>query len=208
MRFFLAASLALLLLPPVALAQSLQRPVEFYFDEDARTTRPVAAVQGDDEAAQQRLLRMIERNERSANEAQAQLAHIAMESGRGELGRALYDQLLANIGRSALRHSVHWNYGWDLFRAGDPAGALAQWQSAVSNRPQNPEWQPPTFALALWRLDRRDEARDWYAAAVRTWPNRWANPDLAALLPDWREDERATLAEVHEAWAADPPAWP
>ena len=210
MRFVLAAGLglALLLLPLLATAQSLQRPAEFYFDEDTRTTRPLAAVEGDDEAAQARLLRMIERNERGANEAQAQLAHIALESGRAELGRALYDQLLDSIGRSPLRNAVHWNYGWDLYRAGDPSGALVQWLAAVSNRPQNPEWQPSAFALALWTLDRRDEARDWYAAAVRTWPGRWSDPDLAALLPDWREQERATLAEVHAAWVEDPPGWP
>jgi len=208
MRFILLASLALLLLPAVASAQTLPKPAEFYFDEDLRTARAVTAVEGDDEAAQQRLLRMIERNERGANEAQAQLAHIAMESGRGELGRALYGQLLDSLGRNTLRNSVHWNYGWDLYRAGDAAGALGQWLAAAANRPQSPEWQPPTFALALWQLERRDEARAWYAAAVRTWPGRWTNPDLAALLPGWREDERAVLADVHAAWAEDPPAWP
>lgn len=207
MRFILLASLALLL-PAVASAQTLPKPAEFYFDEDVRTARAVIAVEGDDEAAQQRLLRMIERNERGADEAQAQLAHIAMESGRSELGRALYGQLLASLGRTGLRNSVHWNYGWDLYRAGDTAGALEQWLAAGASRPQNPEWQPPTFALALWQLERRDEARDWYAAAVRTWPGRWTNPDLAALLPGWREDERAVLADVHAAWVEDPPVWP
>ena len=208
MRFILAASLALLFLPSVASGQALPRPAEFYFDEDVRTTRPVTAVQGDDEAAQQRLLRMIERSERNANQAQAQLARIAMETGRAELGRALYDQLLADLGRGVLRNSVHWNYGWDLYREGDASSALEQWMAAALNRPQNPEWVPPTFALALWGLDRRDEARAWYAAAVRTWPQRWTSPDLEALLPDWREAERAVLGEVHAAWAEDPPDWP
>lgn len=208
MRFILGASLVLLLLPSVAVGQAVPRPAEFYFDEDARTTRPVTAVQGDDEAAQERLLRMVERNERNASQAQGQLAHIAMASGRVELGHALYGQLLDSLGRSALRYSVHWNYGWDLYRSGDTAAALEQWLAATYNRPNNPEWQPPTFALALWQLERRDEATQWYAAAVRTWPERWSNPDLAALLPDWREEERAVLAQVHAAWVADPPAWP
>jgi len=27
-------------------------------------------------------------------------------------------------------------------------------------------------------------------------------------LPQWRDDERATLGEVQQAWAAAPPAWP
>lgn len=208
MRSIIGAALALLLLPSAASGQTVPRPAEFYFDEDVRTTRPVTAVRGDDEAAQQRLLRMIERNDRNADQAQAQLAHIAMQAGRGELGRALYDQVLETMGRGALRDSVRWSYGWDLYRSGATAEALEQWVAAAENRPQNPEWQPPTFALALWQLERHDEARDWYAAAVRTWPGRWSNPDLAALLPDWREEERAVLAQVHAAWAEDPPAWP
>jgi hypothetical protein len=32
--------------------------------------------------------------------------------------------------------------------------------------------------------------------------------NYAQLLPQWREDERASLAEVQQAWAAAPPAWP
>jgi hypothetical protein len=49
----------------------------------------------------------------------------------------------------------------------------------------------------------------WYAAAVRTWPDQWgAGADFAKLLPAWRDDERATLADVQAAWQAKPPAWP
>lgn len=191
-----------------ASAQQLPRPAEFYFDEDERIARPLVAVDGDDEASQQQLLRMIQRNDRNSQVAQAQLAHIAMTQGRGELGRGLYDQLLQDMGRTTQRNAVHWNYGWDLYRDGDVAGALEQWLAAASNRPRNPEWVPVTFALALWQLERRDEARQWYAAAVRTWPGRWSNPDLAALLPEWQEEERAVLAQVHAAWQQDPPAWP
>lgn len=208
MRLHIAFGLALLAMAFAASAQQLPKPAEFYFDEDERVARPLVAVEGDDEASQQQLLRMIQRNDRNRHAAQAQLAHIAITSGRGELGRSLYTQLLDDMGRHALRPSVHWNYGWDLYRDGDVEGALEQWLAASSSRPRYPEWVPATFALALWRLDRRDEARDWYAAAVRTWPGRWSQPDLAALLPDWREDERAVLAEVHAAWQEDPPAWP
>ena len=208
MRLRILFSLALLVVPFAAAGQQVPGPGEFYFDEDVRVTRPVTALEGDDEAAQQRLLRMIERNERNAQSAQAQLAHIAMNQGHADTGRALYDQLLESLGRGTLRNSVQWNYGWNLYRTGDHAGALEQWLGASMNRPQNPEWVPATFALALWRLDRRDEARRWYAAAVRTWPDRWVNPDLAALLPGWREDERATLQQVHAAWVEDPPTWP
>src|SRR5690606_19005216 len=170
MRLRVVFGLVLLALACAAPAQQLPRPAEFYFDEDERIARPLVAVEGDDEAAQEQLLRMIQRNDRNRHTAQAQLARIAMEQGRPELGRGLYGQLLDDMGRHALRPSVHWNYGWDLYRDGDVEGALEQWLAASSSRPRYPEWVPATFALALWRLDRRDEARDWYAAAVRTWP--------------------------------------
>ena len=72
-----------------------------------------------------------------------------------------------------------------------------------------PAWAPPTFALALWKLDRKPEAVRWYAAAVRTEPQQWIDPArLSALLPDWTQADRDTLAEVQAAWAKDPPAWP
>ena len=73
----------------------------------------------------------------------------------------------------------------------------------------NASWVPPTLALALWKLDRRDEAVSWYAAAVRTEPEQWNNAaNFPQLLPQWKDEERATLAEVLQAWAAKPPAWP
>lgn len=192
----------------IASAQQLPRPAEFYFDEDERVARPLVAVDGNDEASQQQLLRLIQRNDRNKHAAQAQLAHIAMDQGRSELGRGLYGQLLEDMGRNTQRNAVHWNFGWDLYREGDVAAALEQWLAAASGRPQNPEWVPVTYALALWQLERRDEARQWYAAAVRTWPNRWSNPDFQALLPDWREQDRQVLTQVHAAWQEDPPAWP
>ena len=49
----------------------------------------------------------------------------------------------------------------------------------------------------------------WSAAAVRTEPGQWSDAaNFAGLLPDWREEERATLAEVLAAWQDAPPAWP
>jgi len=68
---------------------------------------------------------------------------------------------------------------------------------------------PPTLALSLWSIGRKDEALQWYGAAVRTEPQQWNNAGrLASLLPDWSDAERATLAEVQAAWSANPPAWP
>lgn len=191
-----------------ASAQALPRPAEFYFDAEPNTTRPIVAIRETGDAAVQKLLKAIERNPR-AKEEHAQLAHLAMESGRADLGRDLYARTLSRVSDTdALWRPVVWNYGWDLYRSGDAAGALVQWQQLVARRSDG-SWVPPTLALALWRNDRKDEAVQWYAAAVRTEPQQWRDPaNFPRLLPDWREEERAALAEVQAAWAANPPAWP
>ncbi|WP_123770223.1 tetratricopeptide repeat protein [Vulcaniibacterium tengchongense] len=200
---------ALLAVAGAASAQSLPKPAEFYFDQDANTARAIVAVKESGDAATDKLVRLVERDPR-AHEATAQLAHIAMAAGRVDLGRQLYARVLGNIDRShGLWRSLAWNYGWDLFRAGDAEGALAQWRALVESRNITASWMPPTLALALWTLGRKDEAVQWYAAAVRSEPQLWRTPDrYAQLLPDWRDSERAALAEVQAAWAQDPPAWP
>ena len=198
-----------LLFPCAAWAQSLPTPAEFYFDQDA-VAAPIVAVAGNDDKAVEALLRLRDRGGRDADKATAQLARITMAAGRQDTGRALYRELLlkSSVG-GGLRQSIAWNYGWDLYRAGDLEGALRQWTDALSGRLVKPSWAPPTFALALWKLDRKPEAVHWYAAAVRTEPALWRDAArLPALLPDWTEADRNTLADVLAAWAADPPAWP
>ena len=192
-----------------ASAQSLGKLAEFYFEEDANTEKPVVAVRETGDAAAQKLLRRIERDPQAKVEL-AQLAHIAMESGRHDLGRDLYARALGRIDRTdVLWRAVMWNYGWDLFRAGDAAGALEQWSTLQAARSVTASWIPPTNALVLWTLGRKDEAVQWYAAAVRTEPQQWRTPAAyATLLPEWRDAERATLADVQAAWLANPPAWP
>lgn len=200
----------LLLCPLAASAQQLPRPAEFYFDADAVVAAPVVAVPGSDDKAVAALVRLRDRGGRDADRASAQLARMSMASGRVENGHALYRELLAKPSVSGgLRQSVAWNYGWDLYRTGDAEGALRQWSDALSGRLTKPAWVPPTFALALWTLDRKPEAVRWYAAAVRTEPALWSDPArLPALLPDWTQADRDILAEVRAAWAEDPPAWP
>ena len=206
-RFPLAV--ALWAVTSIAAAQSAQLPrtAEFYFDEDAGSLRPVLELRDRSPAAIERLTRGLAR--RPSAQETAQLAHYAMQSGQAEAGRGLYRQALGLIdATSALWKPITWNYGWDLFRSGDAEGALAQW-AALGNRAGNASWMPPTYALALWTLGRRDEAVRWYAAAVRTEPTRWSTPAaFPALLPQWSDAERATLAQVQAAWAANPPAWP
>lgn len=204
------APFLLLCLASWAHAQELPRISEFYFDEDTLVARPIVAIEGDDEATIAKLVKTMERGGRHVDKAIAQLAHIAMASGRTDTGKVLYARAMDAASSSVMRNSIAWNHGWDLYRAGDYEGALEQWAQAFANRGAvRPSWVPPTVALALWRLGRREDAVKWYAAAVRTWPDRWNDPaNLPALLPDWDEADRAVLAEVLEAWRKAPPAWP
>lgn len=191
-------------------AQVLPKPAEFYFDEDETVASPIIALEGSDESTIGQLMRLMDRGGRNADRATAQLAHMSMASGRTETGLALYGRAneMTTDG-STRRRSVQWNQAWDVYRTGDVEAALALWSEAFANRVVYPAWVPPTLALALWKLDRRDEAIAWYAAAVRTYPDRWANPAaLAGLLPDWSDADRATLAQVQAAWQASPPTWP
>lgn len=200
---------AALLAPGPGMAQTLPRPAEFYFDADANALRPIVAVRDTGDVAIQKLLKAIERNPRAKAE-HAQLAHLAMAGGREDVGREMYTRALARIDRTdVMWRALMWRYGWDLYRAGDADGALAQWRTLHASRSVNAAWMPPTFALALWTAGHRDEAVQWYAAAVRSEPQQWATTaGYATLLPEWRASERATLAQVHAAWAANPPRWP
>lgn len=187
----------------------LPKPAEFYFDADANTTKPVVVVRDTGEVAMQKLSRIIERKAGADAEA-AQLAHLAMEAGRVDLGRQLYARSLSGLDATdGIWRSVMWNYGWDLYRAGDDKGAFEQWRILATTRGVTGSWMPPTFALVLWSMGRKDEAVQWYAAAVRTEPLQWNNTaQYARLLPAWTEAERKTLAEVQAAWAANPPKYP
>ena len=200
---------ALLAVSGAVSAQSLPRPSEFYFDADANTVKPVVVVRESGDAATEKLVKAIERNPRAKGEV-AQLAHMAMDAGRTDLGKQLYERALGAIDRSdALWRSVVWNYGWDLYRTGDFEAAFAQWRTLVEARSVTASWMPPTLALSLWSLGRKDEAVQWYAAAVRSEPQQWnSTAQFARLLPEWRDAERSTLAEVQAAWAANPPSWP
>ncbi len=210
-RFFLRACLAGLfgVLATGAFAQVLPKPAEFYFDEDRTANQPVVVVKGNDAAVVDRLAKMLERDPR-AREPMLQLAAIAMKGGREELGRSLYERAIDAMGsNNRLERSARWHYGWDLHRAGDDVGALYQWGQVAHRGPTRGSWVPTTLALGLWKAGNKDEAVKWYAAAVRTHPDRWTSPaDIAALLPEWSEADRATLILVQHAWAANPPGWP
>ena len=190
-----------------AQAQTLPKPKEFYFDKDD-SARPIVVAQGEGEALNQNLLKMRERG-RKPVEATAQLAHVAIQQNRAELANQLYGEAMqSSPASSSLGRSVRWNYAWDLYRVGETKLALELWAELASAFGSH-SWIPPTLALGLWSEDRKAEAVQWYAAAMRTEPDLWGNPaNFPALLPDWREQDRARLAEVLAAWQANPPAWP
>lgn len=209
-RIVLSAALAVSAM--AVQAQSLPKPKEFYFDADTVVARPLVAIsdasQGD--ALAEQLVRMMERGRKSV-EATSQLARIAFRSDRVELGKTLYRQALDRAGGagSSMGRAVIWNYGWDLLHAGDAAGALGQWSMLAGASLGGPSWVPPTLALGLWQAGRKDEAVQWYAAAVRTEPEQWSHAaNFATLLPDWSTQDREALAQVLAAWQAAPPAWP
>ncbi|WP_062354659.1 tetratricopeptide repeat protein [Pseudoxanthomonas mexicana] len=191
-----------------ARAQSVPKPKEFYFDVD-RAAVPVVAITGaEGDALVDQLVKARERGRKTV-EATTQLAHIAANDGRKDLSLQLYQQALGSAqSGGSLWRSISWNYGWDLFRLGEHQAALQQW-SPLIGAVGGASWVPPTFALALWKLDRKDEAVQWFGAAVRTEPLLWTDArNHAGLLPGWRQEDRDTLAEVLGAWQANPPVWP
>lgn len=205
-RIFLTVALAVL--ASAAQAQVLSKPKEFYFYPDTAAV-PIVAIKGEGETLVQSLLKARERG-RDVVESTAQLARISFQTGKVDLGKQLYMQAIGDrrtdrgIGRS-----VVWNYAWDLFRVGEYQEALKLWAPLEKTALREPDWAPPTFALVLWKLDRKTEAVKWYAAAIRTEPQLWNNPaNFPKLLPDWRDEDRSALAEVLASWQANPPAWP
>ncbi len=190
-------------------AQTVPKPKEFYFDEDRSTTRPVVVVPGNGDEVVDKLAAIVQRDPRAV-EARVQLGTLALAGGRRELGDQLYKAALGTMATSSQQYrQATWNYGWALLRAGDAEQALHQWVTLSSGRPATPDWLPPTLALTLWKLDRKDEAIAWFAAAARTWPDKWTDQaSIAELLPGWSDAERNDLGAVQAAWQANPPAWP
>lgn len=191
-----------------AWAQGLPRVAEFYFDQDSAAA-PVVVVPADAPDLVEQLMRQRERGRRTV-EASLQLAGVAIGQSRPELAATLYADVLAGLSPSSLvGRRAYWNAGWGHWRMGQAERALELWRSCLASTRLQPGWAPPTLAMVLWELGRRDEALAWYAAAVRTDPGQWDDPgNHARLLPDWQARELAVLAQVHQAWQAAPPAWP
>ena len=189
-----------------ASGQSVPLPKEFYFDSDPMAV-PMRAIDGAPDDLVDQLMRQRNRGRRAV-ESTVQLADIAMVQSRMDLAVSLYNEAAA-LGNSAQVRGVRWNQGWAQYRQGDAGAALQAWVQALQSTRLLPTWAPPTLALGLWQSGRRQEAVLWYAAAVRTEPQLWSDPQrIQAQVPDWHDDEVAVLRQVQQAWAANPPAWP
>ncbi len=80
-----------------------------------------------------------------------------------------------------------------------PEAALEQWLASAANARTKPSWVPPTYALALWRMGQKQEAVQVCGCGTHRADARNTTANYAQLLPQWREDERASLAEVQQA---------
>lgn len=105
-------------------------------------------------------------------------------------------------GRSDVMRHVYWSWGWARLALGAPREALAHWQNAARLHGGAPFWLPYTNAIGLWRLDQRELALAWFAAAVRSKPELATREGVDALGSTWQDDERRTLEDVQAAWSA------
>ncbi len=192
--------------PALALAQAAVLPpiAEFYFDDDS-AARPIEVVSPEGGDVVRRLERALQRDSRNAL-ALGQLAGIAYASDRADTGESFYATALglASTGGTHQRQLL-WNHGWDLFRADRHEAALEEWLKAIAAHRGRPSWAPVTLALALGRLGREAEALEWYAAAVRTRPERYV--DRAAMeraYPTWRAEDIDVLVALAAKAAAAP----
>lgn len=206
-----AAGLLLSLLLGVscaASAQALPQIREFYFDIDSAAA-PMQAVDPALPDVVDQLARQRTRGRRMI-EATVQLADIAAADNRLELADTLYKEAIANTpANSTIGRSVRWNYGWHAFRQGRLEQAGQAWGQAMEQARGQPGWAPPTLALLLHSQGDTAQAVTWFAAAVRTEPQLWADPaNFGQLLPAWLPAEREMLRQVHQAWVANPPRWP
>jgi hypothetical protein len=107
-------------------------------------------------------------------------------------------------GRPDVMRHVYWSWGWARLALGDAREALVHWQNAARLHGGAPSWLPYSNAVALWRLGQRDLALAWFEAAVRSQPGLATREGVDALAATWQDDERRTLEEVADAYAAKP----
>jgi tetratricopeptide (TPR) repeat protein len=205
MRVALWSGLAALLFSCAAAAADttpLPPPAARYVDEDPAATA-IVLVNPSRSDVMQRLDQLV-REPKNAWKARAQRGFLYGIRGEREKLDRDYSAAAEKLPDDPYAPRIlAWQHGWALFEAGDYAAALARWQEAERAHGGHPSWVPYTFAVALWRMDRREEALAYYAAAVRSAPERWGSKaGLASITTKWHKPELEAAEALLEAWTA------
>lgn len=138
--------------------------------------------------------------------------HLFVERGylkadRGDVkgAQADYAQAVKAAGDNAheLRFA-HWSHGWALLGLELPEASLAEWRESEKLHGGHPYWVPYTYAMGLWAAGRNDEAVAYYAAAVRSFPERWGSRETVRTHSSkMKPEEQALLLAVFNEWEAN-----
>lgn len=188
--------------PLHAQSGNVPAPAGSYPDGDPAAVRP-EMLDPQDRAARQNLEQIIRRAPKNVP-AKVQNAWLLLARGTRQRGYDAFEDAIASApaGSLPLRHA-HWNYGWALFNGAELQQALDHWLIAADLHGGHPAWVPTTFAVGLWLTGRNDLAIDYYAAAVKSDPDRWGETaGLAEATRDWGANEKLAIEAVHAAWMA------
>jgi len=98
---------------------------------------------------------------------------------------------------------AHWSHGWALLGLERPEAALAAWRESEKLHGGHPYWLSYTYAMGLWAAGRQDEAVAYYAAAARSFPERWGERrGVKTHSQKMKPEEQALLLEVFAEWEA------
>lgn len=134
--------------------------------------------------------------------ARMQNAELLIARGMRQRGldEYAYALRLAGTDQKKLR-TVHWNYGWALYRVGEARGAISQWMEAEKLHGGRPTWAPTTYAIGLWKAEQRELAVQFYKSAVRSNPRRWGEASgLKEATRTWSADQKLAIEAVYAAW--------
>lgn len=194
---------ALALVSTAVLAQSdlpLPTPADAYGADDPLAKAP-KRVDPTDRPAVRMMEQILQYDPENVN-ARLQNADMLIAKGMKQRGLDEYAYALRLAGTDERKlRSVHWNYGWALYRVGEARGAISQWMKAEALHGGRPLWAPTTYAIGLWAAGEKAKAIEFYKSAVRSNPRRWGEAGgLAESTRDWDEDQRKAIEQVYAAW--------